>query len=125
VPITNISNTDPTITYVPHNDVLYTLMRMGLPGAVAMWMLMAAGIIAGCRLAKSVDREVGVVGVVTAAAVVAYALEGATDKGFFWYRIAFVMGTLLGLTEAGRRLQRAVGSRRRNAGTSAGAYAHG
>jgi hypothetical protein len=43
--------------------------------------------------------------------VVAYAFEGHTDQGFFYYRVAFVMGTLLGLAEAARRMLPA--SRRR------------
>jgi hypothetical protein len=52
------------------------------------------------------DREMAVVGLVLASALVAYALIGAVDLGFFFYRIAFITGTLLGLAEAGRRLAR-------------------
>ena len=32
------------------------------------------------------------------------ALMGGVDQGFFFYRIAFITGTLLGLAEAARRL---------------------
>jgi hypothetical protein len=106
LPIVDISGIDPLITYVPHNGVLYILMRMGLLGAVAMWALIGTGIIAGCRLARSADREIAAVGAVLAGLLVAYALEGATDQGFFFYRIAIVTGGLLGLAEAGRRLAR-------------------
>jgi O-antigen ligase/polysaccharide polymerase Wzy-like membrane protein len=106
LPIVDISGIDPLITYVPHNGVLYILMRMGLLGAVAMWALIGAGIIAGCRLARSADREIAAVGALLAGLLVAYALEGATDQGFFFYRIAIVTGGLLGLAEAGRRLAR-------------------
>jgi hypothetical protein len=38
--------------------------------------------------------------------VMAYVFEGATDQGFFYYRVAFVAGTMLGLLEAARRLDR-------------------
>ena len=106
LPIVDISKGDPLIKYVPHNLVLYTLMRMGLLGAIAMWALLGTAIIAGCRLARSVNREVAVIGTVVACSIVAYALEGATDQGFFFYRIAFITGTLLGLAEAARRIQR-------------------
>jgi O-antigen ligase len=106
LPIVDISGIDPLITYVPHNGVLYILMRMGLLGAIAMWALIGTGIIAGCRLARSADREIAAVGAVLAGLLVAYALEGATDQGFFFYRIAIVTGGLLGLAEAGRRLAR-------------------
>jgi hypothetical protein len=44
------------------------------------------------------------VGMVVACSLVAYALIGAEDVGFFWYRIAFITGTLLGLSEAALRL---------------------
>jgi predicted LPLAT superfamily acyltransferase len=47
------------------------------------------------------------VGGLTAALVVAYVFEGATDQGFFYYRVAFVVGTFLGLCEAARALDRA------------------
>jgi hypothetical protein len=105
LPITDISPIDPLIAYIPHNDVLYVEMRMGVLGGIAIWWLIGTGIIAGCRLARSRDRMVAVIGTVVASALVAYALMGAVDQGFFWYRLAFVTGTLLGLAEAARRLQ--------------------
>jgi hypothetical protein len=109
LPIVNISDIDPEIAYVPHNGVLYILMRMGILGAIAMWALLGTAIVAGCRLARSADREIAVVGALVACSLVAYAIEGAIDQGFFFYRIAFVTGALLGLAEAARRLQRLAG----------------
>jgi glycine hydroxymethyltransferase len=106
LPITDISQDDPLIAYIPHNDVLDLLMRMGLLGGAAMWFLIAAGIISGARLALSRDRELAIVGMVLACSLVAYALMGAVDQGFFFFRIAFITGTLLGLAEAARRLAR-------------------
>ena len=107
LPITDISQDDPLIAYIPHNDVLDVLMRMGILGGVAMWGLIAAAIISGFRLAMSRDRELAMVGTVVACSVVAYALMGAVDQGFFFFRIAFITGCLLGLAEAARRLTRA------------------
>jgi hypothetical protein len=108
LPIEDITDIDPFVAYIPHNGVLYVLMRMGIPGAVAFWSLLATAIIAACRLARSTDRELAVVGAFTACALVGYTLQGAVDQGFFFYRIAFVTGSLLGLTEAALRLQRRV-----------------
>jgi hypothetical protein len=102
--ITDLTSIDPLIRFVPHNGVLYILMRMGLLGGIAFWSLLGAAIITGCRLARSRNREVAVFGTLLACTVVGYALEGYNDQGFFMYRIAFVMGTLLGLGEAARRL---------------------
>jgi hypothetical protein len=106
LPITDISDIDPLIDYVPHNGVLYVLMRMGLLGGIAMWTLVGVGMVTGCRLARTPDRELAVVGAVLVCALVGYTLEGAIDQGFFFYRIAFVIGTLLGLAEAANQLQR-------------------
>ena len=92
------------IRFVPHNGVLYILMRMGLFGGIAFWSLLGAGILTGCRLVRSRNPEVAVFGTVLACVLVGYALEGYNDQGFFMYRIAFVVGTLLGLGEAARRI---------------------
>ena len=105
LPITDISSIDPLILYVPHNGVFYIFMRMGLLGAIAFWSLLGAGIISGCRLVRSRNREVALFGALLSCALVGYALEGYNDQGFFMYRIAFVIGTLLGLGEAARRLE--------------------
>jgi hypothetical protein len=107
LPIVDISATDPLIAYIPHNGVLYIPMRMGVAGAIAFWSLLAAGLITACRLARSRDRELAVVGALLACGLVAYALQGYNDQGFFFYRIAFVMGTLFGVAHAATRMDRA------------------
>jgi len=104
LPIANIQAIDPGILYIPHNGVLYVLMRMGLLGGIAQWCMIGTGILVACRLAKSGDKQIGLIGALVACALVAYALEGATDQGFYFYRIAFVTGGLLGMAEAGRRM---------------------
>jgi hypothetical protein len=106
LPIYDLSGSDSVIAYVPHDQVLDVLVTMGFLGGVAVWFLIGTGIISGARLGMARDREVAVVGLVLASALVAYALIGAVDLGFFFYRIAFITGTLLGLAEAARRLAR-------------------
>ena len=104
LPIYDLRASDPELDYIPHNGVLYVLMRMGLLGGIAMWSLISAGIIAGCRLTKCRDREITVIGALVVCGMLGYALEGATDQGFYFYRIAFVTGALLGLAEAARHI---------------------
>jgi hypothetical protein len=106
LPIANVRDVDPLIAYIPHNGVYYMLMRMGILGGVAFWSVIAFGIIAGCRLARAVEPGLAVVGALLACALVGYAFEGSLDQGFFFYRIAFVTGVLLGLVEAAHRIRR-------------------
>ena len=104
LPIANISSIDPLIAYVPHDGVLYVVMRMGLFGVITFWCVIGVGIITACRLARRVDRDAALIGLVTAAMIVGYTLQGYNDQGFFFYRIAICMGLLLGLTEVATRL---------------------
>jgi len=104
VKIADIRSIDPLITYIPHNGVFYILMRMGVLGGIAFWSLLGVGIIGACRLVRNRDREIAVVGALVACALVGYALEGYNDQGFFMYRVAIVIGALLGLAEGARRL---------------------
>lgn len=99
-----VTAADAGITYVPHNSVLYILMRMGILGGLAFWAMLGAGIVAGCRLARCPDRLFGAVGAIAAAAVVGWALIGAVDLGFTFPRIAIVMGCILGMVEAARHI---------------------
>jgi maltose O-acetyltransferase len=77
---------------------------MGVLGGIAFWSFIGIAMIAACRLARSRDRELAMIGGLVTALMVAYTFEGATDQGFFYYRVAFVVGTMLGLLEAARRL---------------------
>ena len=105
LPIEDISDIDPYITYVPHNGVFYLLLRIGVIGSIAFWSLLGIGIVVACRLAREPDKELAVVGVLVACALPSFALLGYNDQGFFYYRVALVMGALLGLAEAARQLR--------------------
>lgn len=99
-----VTASDAGITYVPHNSVLYIMMRLGLLGAAAFWAMMGAAVIAGCRLARCPDPLFAAIGAIVAAMTVGWALEGATDMGFTFPRITIVMGCLFGLLEACRHM---------------------
>ena len=107
LPIVDISDIDPYIAYIPHNGVLYLFMRMGVYGAAAFWCLVAAAIVSGCRLARSGDSEFAAVGLLIASVVTGYTILGLNDQGFFYYRVAILLGVLLGLGEALVRLSKA------------------
>ncbi|MGD0834707.1 MAG: O-antigen ligase family protein [Candidatus Dormibacteria bacterium] len=99
-PIVDISNIDSMIAYVPHNGVLYVWMRMGILGEVALWMFVAAAILAGTRAARSPDKLVSLIGTLTACTAVGWVIMGYTDMGFWWFRIAIAFGCLLGVLHA-------------------------
>jgi len=110
LPIADIKSIDPLITHVPHNGVLYIVMRMGFLGGVVFWSLLGVGIIGGCRLSRCADREVALVGTLVMCTLVVYALAGYNDQGFFFYRIAVVVGGMLGMGEVAKRVFDAEGS---------------
>jgi hypothetical protein len=99
-----VTASDAGILYVPHNSVLYLLMRLGLVGSTVFWAMLGAAIIAGCRLGRCPDRLFGAVGAIVVAMIVGWALEGGTDMGFTFPRITIVMGCLMGLLEASRHI---------------------
>jgi O-antigen ligase len=103
LPIVNLSEVDPLIAYIPHNGVLYIFMRLGIFGAIAFWSVIGIGIVTACRLARAKDRELALFGALTVAALLGYVFMGYNDQGFFFYRIAFVIGALLGIADFGLR----------------------
>lgn len=99
-PIVDISNVDSNIAWVPHNGVLYVWMRMGVLGELALWMFVAAAILAGTRAARSPNRQVSLIGTLTTCTAVGWVIMGYTDMGFWWFRIAVAFGCLLGVLHA-------------------------
>jgi hypothetical protein len=99
-----VNQIDPEIMYIPHNGMLWILMRLGLFGGIAFWGLLGAAIIQGCRLARCLDPRLAAIGALSAAVIVGWALEGATDQGFTLYRAVLVTGCVIGLAEAARHI---------------------
>ena len=104
LPIVDIKSLDPLITYIPHDGVLYIVMRMGVLGGTAFWSMLGMGIISACRLAKSANRELAALGALVVCLLVVYVFQGYNDQGFYFYRIAIAVGSMLGMSEAARRL---------------------
>jgi hypothetical protein len=108
IPIVDLSSFNPLIRYVPHDGVLYVWMRLGIGGELAFWAVVAAALFAACRISRSAEPEVFLLGAIGACAVVAWVIQADNDLGLFWFRIAFAMGAMLGAVDAAsRRLQAA------------------
>lgn len=112
IPLVDISNITSFIKYVPHDTVLYLWMRLGLPGAIAFWWLIGAAYLAAGQLIRHPDDRVALVGMVAICALTGYLIEGYYDMGLFWFRIAVVIGCVLGLLEAARSLTLVTGGQR-------------
>jgi hypothetical protein len=95
---------DHSLRFTPHDGILYVWMVAGVPGALAFWFVIGAALVAGCRLARSPDRQLAIFGTFAVCAVLAYVIEGYYDFGLTWFRVAVLMGCLLGALEAGARL---------------------
>ncbi len=89
----------PMLAYVPHNGVLYVWWRMGFFGVTVFAVMVGQGVISGARLAAARRPEVAMMGAFTAAAIFGYVAMGGTDMGFFWFRNAIAMGTLMGVVD--------------------------
>ena len=107
VPNVDISNIDSFISYLPHNGVLYVWLRLGVPGIVAFWLLICVALMTATNgFRKRPNRVTLLISMTVIAALVAYFVQGYYDMGLYWFRIAAVMGCLLGALEASRRFEK-------------------
>lgn len=106
IAITDLSDINSAISFIPHNGVLYIWMRLGILGEIAFLCMVGSAVIQACQLVKVADKELSLLGTVAACAIVGYMVQGYNDLGFFWFRIALAVGVLLGAVEAGLRLSR-------------------
>jgi len=101
VPNVDISNIDSFISYLPHNTVLYIWLRLGLPGIVAFWLVVGIGLMSAVNLIRERKSNLEVLlGFALAAALVGYVVQGYYDMGLYWFRIAILIGCLLGAAQA-------------------------
>jgi hypothetical protein len=98
--IVDLTSVDSMIAFIPHNGVLYVWYRLGLLGEITLWSIVGFGILAGCRLAKTRDRQAQALGAIGVCAIICYVLQGYNDLGFTWLRIVIFMGFMLGALEA-------------------------
>jgi O-antigen ligase len=104
VPFYDLTKSNPSLRFEPHNGVLYIWLRLGSLGALVFWFVVGAGIIAACRLARSPDAQLALYGAVTLCTLIAYVVEGNYDLGLSAFRIAVFVGCILGGLEAVRPL---------------------
>ena len=105
VPNVDISNIDSFISYLPHNTVLYVWLRLGLPGIVAFWIMIGVGLMAAVDSFRRRHNDLtAALSVTVIAALMSYMVQGYYDMGLYWFRIAIVMGCLMGALEVARRL---------------------
>jgi hypothetical protein len=105
VPNVDISNIDSFISYLPHNGVLYVWLRLGLPGIIAFWMMVGIGLMTGANLVRRRPNALALlIGLTLTLALVAYVVQGFYDMGLYWFRIAILIGCLMGAAQAIPRL---------------------
>lgn len=97
--LVDLLDISPMLAYVPHNGVLYLWWRMGIAGVITFAVFVSQAVISAVRLTAARRRDVGMVGAVVAATVFGYVAMGGLDMGFFWFRNAIVMGTLIGVVD--------------------------
>ncbi|HKV30266.1 MAG TPA: O-antigen ligase family protein [Candidatus Dormibacteraeota bacterium] len=100
IPFHDLSDQVPALRFVPHNGVLYIWMVLGIPGALAFWWLIGSTVVLAGRVIRAPDRRLAIFGAFSVCAVIAYLMEGYYDFGLWWFRVALLMGCLLGALEA-------------------------
>jgi hypothetical protein len=105
IPVFDATDLDPLINFIPHNNILYIWVRMGVLGMVAFWFMVGAAVVAACRLSRQEDRLLALVGYLALAATIAWLFQGWYDKGIVSFRVVILVGCLLGGMEAARLLQ--------------------
>ena len=78
-------------------------MVLGIPGALAFWWLIGSAVALACRVVRSADRRLALFGTFVTCALLAYVIEGYYDFGLWWFRVAVLIGCLLGALEAASR----------------------
>jgi O-Antigen ligase len=121
IPIVDLTRLDPFIRFIPHNNVLYIWMRLGAIGALAFWSFIGFVIVSACRLLRAQDLHLALYGSLVICAVIDYLIMGYLDLGLFWFRVAILMGCLLGVLEVATRVQKADELRAEVAGPNDGA----
>ena len=104
IPVFDASSMDPLINFIPHNTILYVWLRTGALGAVAFWFMVGAAIIAACRLARHRDVNFCLFGTFALAVIIAWLIQGRLDKGITSFRVAILVGCIMGALQAARRL---------------------
>jgi hypothetical protein len=104
VPVFDASDTDPLINFIPHNNILYVWLRMGVLGMIAFWFMVGAAVVAACRLSLHPDRFLALFGVIALTTVIAWLFEGWYDKGIVDFRVVFIVGGFLGALGAATRM---------------------
>jgi O-antigen ligase len=104
VPVVDLTGTDPFIRYIPHNGILYIWWRFGAVGAVVFWSFIGFAMLSACRLLRATDPRLAMFGAFSCCALVAYLVLGDLDMGLWWFRVAVLVGCLLGVLDVAHRV---------------------
>ncbi len=102
IPLTSIYpqvlHDDPIYNYVPHNNVFWVLMRLGVIGFLAFWFLVGSAIVRGCFIARELkDKYLQLVAIFVVAMVVVEILAAYADYQLYFFRNIIYIGILLGV----------------------------
>jgi hypothetical protein len=95
-PQTGVAKYDPLWNIIPHNNILWIPMRMGIVGMIAFWSLISTAIIQAIWVARNAtDKFIRAVTVFAAAAILGVLFTGYYDIGIENYRNMIVVGLML------------------------------
>ena len=95
-PQAGIQRFDPLWNIIPHNNLLWIPMRMGIVGMVTFWCLISLAIVEAIAIARAIrDRFVRGALILALAAILGVLFTGYYDIGIESYRNLIVLGVLL------------------------------
>ena len=84
--------------YIPHNQILWIFVKMGVLGALAFWMFINSFVYRGTRVfIKLSDPYLKAVALMCVVAVVNQLIVSSVDMQLTWYRNMIYLGTLMAL----------------------------
>lgn len=117
-PLADISSIFPLWNVIPHNTVLWVLMRTGIIGFAAFWGMIGLFVHTGVRhLRSSISPQVRLLAAFAVAAIIAEIVVAYTDLQLENYRNMIFLGACMGIIAALPRLeQKAAPDARRASG---------
>jgi hypothetical protein len=101
IPLTYIGDGFPLWDVIPHNNLMWVWMRIGIVGVAAFWFMIGRSILGAALIAKGYDdRYLQAIGVMVIVTIVSWVVFGGLDMGIVNFRMTIIVGAMIGIVGA-------------------------